>query len=255
MPHSHNGQGHAHAHGHSHGPELSGDRGKADFWTRFNQVGEYIESSTDVLVYSIGLANIVNAVIEYSRGQDINQPTSDTYKYSVTVVSILLALTLSIGAAYCHGILNQQFQDPIEEDCEEDHEEEHHHEQPPADNTIPLLDAEEKEPVDAELDTAVAQKNRDYSLNRRQKFFILADALCHGVGRAGALMAVTDYVIAFNSGAVSTPTVKLITQCVSTLFGMGFSVAEVRTCKNSLLLHNKEQLKAEDAANTIANRR
>jgi hypothetical protein len=255
MPHSH-GDGHGHSHGHNHG-------GKADFWTKWNQVGEYVDALGTAYFFQ-GTVDNIKDLIEYMMGTYDPDNESNVYKISLSAASFASAMILAYGAAYCHGILNQQYQDPEPVPELSDVEP---HEAPQSRAYRPLNSDEEKEdkaevPPQA-LEAEVATDNLGEEeiepsnprvLSQKQKLLLAADGICHGAGKAGTFMGLAHSFLFFASPGVSNlPAVRVGLQAAGTFFGVGAAVAEVRTCKKSLLNHNQAQACAE-AESRVMNR-
>jgi hypothetical protein len=259
MPHSH---GHG---GHSHG-------GKKDIWTKWNQVGEYFDA-LGTAYFFIGTVDNIKDLIEFAMGTYDPENESDAYVYTLTAVSFALAMVLAYGAAYCHGILNQQYQDPepgneeSEVENHEHHEREYHQlnseektEHSAAAALEPELPAEHHEDLPltseekAEAGPAAAagsdhpdeEPSEPPVLTNMQKMLLTADGICHGASKAGSFMGLAHGSLFFAAPSISnSPGVRVGLQAVGTFFGVGAAVAEVRTCKKSLLNHNKEQARVE----------
>jgi hypothetical protein len=259
MSHSHIG------HGHSHGgrPCLSIDgKKKPDGWTRWNQLGEFIEA--------LGVANYLKNTVENSKdllewsGVSVVSSDDNTYKYTLTALTIAIAMLLALGAAECHKVLNTQYQDDLEEsEADEDEEEHHHHHEegehkghyhtldaeegeeqhsPPRETlhytAVPLIHDEEKEPPSPNSDK---DEPEVHGLSLKQKYLLGADGICHGLGKAGSVMGIVDSFTEFvMPGANAGPIFRLVSQCSATLFGGVTAVAEVRTCRKALLNDNKQ---------------
>jgi hypothetical protein len=250
-------------HGHSHGgrPCLSVDgKKKPDIWTRWNQLGEFIEA--------LGVANYFKNTVENTKdllewsGVTVVSSDDNTYKYTLTAVTIAIAMLLALGAAETHQVLNTQYQDDEPEETETDDHEIHHdhahcdnnshyhalnieddeHTHTPRetlpDTAVPLLQDEEKE-NDNSLPSSNEPENSQLTL--RQKCLLVADGICHGLGKAGAAMSIVDSFTQFiMPGANAGPIYRAISQCSATLFGGVTAKAEVRTCRKALLNDNTQ---------------
>ncbi len=233
MPHSHD-HGHSHGHSHAHGA------GKKDFWTKWNQLGEYVDALGTAYFFE-GTVDNIKDLIEFAMGNYDPENESNVYKYTLTGISFASAMVLAYGAAYCHGILNQQYQDP-----EQAAEEEQHEREIPQDRAYQPLKGEEKEEADpAALGAGEPAVQPDVEphnppvLTSTQKMLLTADGICHGAGKAGTFMGLANSFLSFATPGISnSPGVRVTLQVVGTFFGVGAAVAEVRTCRKSLLNHN-----------------
>jgi hypothetical protein len=217
-------------------------------------VAYYFKDTTDNITDVIGFA-----------GGPTVSTDDNTYKYIVIGASLGVAFLLAFGAAYCHGVLNQQFQDP-DVDAEKENAAEEKTETQPY-HTLPeethptttlqdsllndtLYDEESSEsPVH---ENAAAENPDNYALTGLQKALLAADGFCHGAGKAGAVMGIVDSLTTYLNPSFNTPVVRIVTQCAATLFGASTAVADVNTCKKSLVKHNKEIFEAEKCKNRMS---
>jgi hypothetical protein len=260
MAHSHS---HGHNHGHSHGLNHGG---RADFWTKWNQVGEYVDALGTAYFFQ-GTVDNVKDLIEYMMGTYDPDNESTVYKISLSAASFASAMILAYGAAYCHGILNQQYQDPepaLETSEVEPPEEKQSREYRQLNSDEEKEDKAEAPPQALEVEVAAAaaenlgeeeiEPRNPRVLTGKQKLLLGADGICHGAGKAGTFMGLAHSFLFFASPGVSNlPAVRVGLQAVGTFFGIGAAYAEVRTCRKSLLNHNQAQACAATEARVRMN--
>jgi hypothetical protein len=163
---------------------------------------------------------------------------------------LFMAILTAPGASYCHAIMNLQHQKPAE-DHEHAHnhdEHNHHHEALPVTpthsaNAIPtgyvaLTETKEEKQSHAEPSY----------LSFRDKVMLVGDAITHVGDAAGTVTAIVDAV---TKNALPRWG-KGVLQCSATLFGSFYTAADVRSCKNAIIDHNKAQENQDDANLCVA---
>lgn len=213
----------------------------ADIWTKLAAVGE---GTTSYISDSFWLGSWVDLLI---GADDAGFGLS---WYGLSAGMILAAITAA-GSVYSHTALNMAHQnngaeEEHDEHCEHDHkhlheksvlingdEDEHKH-YSATDTEIEI----DQEPIELEHEhTHDNTVKPNTGLTALQKAALLGDYISHTGDIAGPIVFVSDIV-----GGKKMPVWGgILVQCSATLFGGITSIANVRTCRNSMLELNRRQ--------------
>ncbi len=186
-----------HGHGSTH----------ADKWTNIAAVGEGVSSFISDAYWLGSLFDIVTGLPSAALGLSF-------YAIAFGTVSALLSAT---GAAYSHRILNTVHQ-PNSPAATEG-------------SRAPILHSAPS--VDAPLTESSPQQSHHRHLSWQQRLALTGDFVSHAGDIAGPL----TFVVNLASHNTMPRWGSALVQCVATLFGGLSAVANVRSCKDAMLIN------------------
>jgi hypothetical protein len=228
---------------HAHGPS----NGSPDRLTTFNKYGELFLSLASNTYWFADMFDLASGMEgEYGASY---------YGYGF---GLFMAILTAPGASYCHAIMNLQHQKPADNhQHEHNHEHEHNHQHGQDHHHNEALPAEQTDPASAITTGYVAlheAKEEKHSpveasyLSFKDKIMLVGDAITHVGDAAGTVTAIVDAV---TKNALPRWG-KGVLQCGATLFGSFYTAADVRSCKNAIIDHNKAQENQQDTNLSVA---
>jgi hypothetical protein len=230
---------------HAHGPST----GEADRLTTFNKYGELFLSLASNTYWFADMFDLATGMEgEYGASY---------YGYGV---GLFLALLTAPGASYCHAIMNVQHQKTADEHKHEEHHHEHEHkhchdhnhtythEESHAEHTHTAQPVTTGYTVLPEASEEKRPEAKSNYLTFKDKVMLVGDAITHVGDAAGTVTAIVDAV---TKNALPRWG-KGVLQCGATLFGAFYTAADVRSCKNAIIDHNKNKYEPENPNLRIA---
>jgi hypothetical protein len=215
---------------HAHGPSVETE----DRLTKFNKYGELFLSLASNTYWFADMFDLATGMEgEYGASY---------YGYGF---GLFMALLTAPGASYCHAIMNVQHQKPADDHehaHDHAHNHEHTHEESHVEHTHPT------QPVTTEYAALpeTSEEKRSHTIQSyltfKDKVMLVGDAITHVGGAAGTVTAIVDAV---TKNALPRWG-KGVLQCGATLFGSFYTAADVRSCKNAIIDHNKNKQAQEE---------
>jgi hypothetical protein len=242
---------HSHSHGHSHGNTT-----EADWLTNLGAVGEAIEGAANLFFG----ATVYNTLYELSTGTE-NQDRLGWPLY----IGITLGI-ISLGSAYTHRLLDTAHQRVRSLPEENDHQyhrvtgyanEDEHADHEGTPDLEAHIESKPTEPLHPQDDSAHENRERKAipaKLNGWQKLSLFSDATSHVFGRAGLLTGIVDGITDTVAQTTLPPTTKALIQLGAVAFGGLTSASGIRTCWNTMLEKNQQEIKPDPTKLTCSHR-
>ena len=219
----------------------------ADKWTIFGAAGEAVASFISDAYWLGGLIDLMAQLDEGGVG----------LSWYGLGIGCALSLGLTIGSVYAHSVVNINHQEGHAHEHHRGHAhgQSHKHDSLLAEqgenhaHSIGNINHQEEHPHEhhkghahgqslKEHDSLLAERGDDQHahLTMMQKAALVGDFISHVGDIAGPITFVAEIAAKDRMPAWGTALV----QCSATLFGAAASVAGVRTCKNNMLLLNRQ---------------
>jgi hypothetical protein len=224
---------------HAHGPSNV----SPDLLTTFNKYAEYFLSLGSNTYWFADLFDLASGM-EGEYGASF-------YGYGF---GLFMALLTAPGASYCHAIMNIQHQNPADDHQHEhnhqhEHEHEHNHQHGHGHHHEALpIEQTNSETFTTGYVALTETKEEKHShgepsyLLFKDKVMLVGDAITHVGDAAATVTAIVNDVTKNKLPRWG----KGVLQCGSTLFSAFYIAADLRSCKNAIIDHNKAQKNHED---------